>query len=272
MKIRQPLVRRAPRPPFGLQKGLPTGITAHFDSLAAQQLALDNMGAAGGTWWYKYSPTREGLTSPAGMKFLPMFTTLGELTPSAIAAAAAEAGPNGWIMYLNEPENEGISVADGIAGWNTLINDINIRGYNNRLLSPVPLNTDAADGTSQWFHDWMAGIAALPLVRFPDAIAIHRYNSVANTVIARAASYHIAYPGFQIWITEFGEGAFVNNATTQAFMLAIYRALIGATFVDRLAYFTLGYFPAETWRNHANTDGSLTANGTYWKGLSFGSL
>lgn len=267
--IRQPLILRKPRTALLSKKGMPTGLTSHWDSLAAQQAALNNMGNAGGSWWYKYTPTPEGLVSPAGVEFVSMVTDPNsQLDGATLLSVCQSVGQNGWLIYLNEPEQVGISVADAITGWGTLINDPNIISYNIQIVSPTGTTTAGPKATSQWLYDFMTGITALTPNRTPNAIAVHRYNDAASSIINAYAKYRDVYQGYRIWVSEFGPGTDQGLAGNEAFMLQVFNDLYSAAFCDRFAWFELGVFLADTWRNEANTDGSLTALGTYWKNLS----
>lgn len=268
--VRQPfVVRRASDTVRRTLKGLPTGITSHWDSLAAQQAALDAMGTAGGSWWYRYAPDTQGLVTPAGMEFVSMITSPSlQLDAATILSACQAVGRNGWLIYLNEPEQEGISVADAVAGWDTLVNDPNIIGYNIQLVSPTGTTSAGPRTTSQWLYDFMTQIQSLSRVRMPDAIALHRYNNGSHAILNWWAKYNTVYQGYRFWFTEFGPGVDGGLAANEAFMLEAWKDLVQSPSCDRVAWFELGYFLAETWLNLANTDGTLTALGTYWRNLT----
>jgi len=237
----------------------------------ALQLAIDD---AVPQWWYNYHFTADGIINPVGTSFLPMFFSTAQVTDSNIITACNEAGQNGWILFLNEPDLDGQTVANAITAWNTLTTHPMVIARNIQFVGPAPTDVIGPGGTSQWLADWIAGISNPPLV-----LGRHAYTSTAGifTALSLYGRYYQMNPywlaPYRFWLTEFGPGVDGGVASNQAFMQTIYDFLVGHTFrVDRLAWYFGGpkdiNASAYPWRAEYNNDGTPTALGTYWNALA----
>lgn len=211
-------------------------------SLAQQQATIDNQLPS---WWHNFQPTPEGVVSPSGAKFVPMLYGNQDYTSVRIASAVANAEAN-WIMGQGEPDSAGVSVAQAVTNWGTLVNDSSITGNPQIKLVSIYQAGDGSAGGS-YFQQWLSGITTAGY-RLPDAIALDRYSVEAN-VLSVVANYHAAFPTYELWIPEFNidsgaGGGGASKATEAAYMQSISVSL------DRLSYVThyaIWYNGPQTW-------------------------
>lgn len=199
-------------------------------TLAQQQAALDDQLP---TWWHNFQPTPEGIVSPPGSYFVPMLLATSDYTAPKIASAVANAEGN-WIMGQGEPDGRGVSVAQAVANWVTLVTDPSIVANPQiKLVFPYQAGDGSAGGS--YIQQVMAGVISAGC-RLPDEMAVDRYSTEA-VILAVLANYHAAFPTYGLWIPEFSidtgaAGAGASYATESAFDQSIAQSL------DRLSYVT----------------------------------
>ena len=195
---------------------------------------------SGATWYYTWSTTHSGVTSPAGAQFVPMIWGAKSVTASALAQAKA-AGPD--LLGFNEPDmaaQSNMSVEEALDLWPQL------QSTGATLGSPaVAFGGDTAGG---WLDRFMAG-AAQHGYRV-DFITLHWYGGdfVTSNAVNQLRSYiQAVYNRYHkpIWLTEyalinFGGGQkFPSPDQQAAFVTASTTMLAGLSFVQRYAWFAL---------------------------------
>lgn len=206
-------------------------------------IKLGALNDSGVEWWYNYKLDPEGVNYK---NFVPMFTTLAQVTgPNIIAAVAA--ATSGWIAFLNEPDNVvGLTPALAAAAWETIATHPAVIAAGIKLLSPSTASDGSVSSPASWFFQWMGLITTQP-----DAIGIHSYghvfsnipSSVAST-LTRVTNYQTAYPSFQFWITEFELNDGVGGTPTDA-QVSQYMGILAQWFdlnshIDRWSWWFLG--------------------------------
>jgi hypothetical protein len=195
---------------------------------------------SGATWYYTWSTTHSGVTSPAGAQFVPMIWGAKSVTASALAQAKA-AGPD--LLGFNEPDmaaQSNMSVEQALDLWPQL------QSTGATLGSPaVAFGGDTPGG---WLDRFMAG-AGQHGYRV-DFITLHWYGGdfVTSNAVNQLRSYiQAVYNRYHkpIWLTEyalinFGGGQkFPSPDQQAAFVTASTTMLAGLSFVQRYAWFAL---------------------------------
>lgn len=254
-------------------KGLAVVGASAWDNTAAYQSAIDDQSSRL-TWFYDYAQTASGVIPP-GVQYVPTIPRLAQVTAPNIAAAVASAGPNGYMLVGNEPDQVGEDVFLWIAAWETIATDPGVVANNIKLISPSCGKTDGPNGTSAWFATFMAGITHQPY-----ALSLHPYSSSTDPTVAIGQfvsginKYHQTYPAFPSWVTEFG--SLVVLTDDQAFeqlqndMQSIRVVQRG---VQRIAYFFIGpegYSGAVTIANSGlyNSNGTARPLAAKWKSFN----
>lgn len=181
--------------------------------------------------WINYT-IRSGATVPSGGRFVPQFWDLAgaqyvgadPFNSTTIGVAVTEAGPNGWISFLNEPwqgtpgTNPGaVDPVVAAAAWDTLRTDSRVIANNIRLLSPATVDSAVP-------RTWMSTFLASITTRGPDAMALHKYSGDGTTtsIAACIADSKARFPDVPLWLTEFAVSAVgPSDATVQAFQASI---------------------------------------------------
>jgi hypothetical protein len=158
---------------------------------------------------YNYCLDFFGATLPNG-KFVPSFYNLAGnaainypgFNSTTIAQAVASAGPNGYIIWIVEQDNKGVTPATSSAAWNTLAADSGVISNNIKLVAG---GTVVAPGAGSFYNNWQALIT-----RQPDAIALTAYggntdgHASATTIFNKIQAWKVAWPTVPLWIVEFG--------------------------------------------------------------------
>jgi len=199
--------------------------------------ALADSGAA---WYYTWSTTHSGVSTPAGPQFVPMIWGAKSVTAGALAQAKA-AGP--YLLGFNEPDmaaQSNMSVEQALDLWPQL------QSTGATLGSPAV--AFGGDTPGSWLDRFMAG-AAQRGYRV-DFITLHWYGGdfVTGNAVNQLKSYiQAVYNRYHkpIWLTEyalinFGSGQkFPSPDQQAAFVTASTKMLGGLSFVQRYAWFAL---------------------------------
>jgi RNA polymerase sigma factor (sigma-70 family) len=195
---------------------------------------------SGATWYYTWSTTHSGVTTPVGAQFVPMIWGAKSVTANALAQAKA-AGPD--LLGFNEPDmaaQSNMSVEQALDLWPQL------QSTGATLGSPaVAFGGDTPGG---WLDRFLAG-AAQRGYRV-DFITLHWYGRdfVTSNAVNQLKSYiEAVYNRYHkpIWLTEyalinFGGGSkFPSPDQQAAFVTASTKMLGGLSFVQRYAWFAL---------------------------------
>ncbi len=195
---------------------------------------------SGASWYYTWGAGHQGITSPAGVQFVPMIWGAGSVTPATLQQVKHE-GPD--LLGFNEPDNAGqsnMTVSQALALWPQLM------ATGLKLGSPA-VATDAAT-PGGWLDQFMHGARAQHLrVNF---ITVHWYGGdfASGPAVAQLRSYlqaiHARYK-LPIWLTEFALIRFGSTTTfptgpqQAAFLTAATKMLGQLSFVRRYAWFAL---------------------------------
>ena len=197
---------------------------------------------SGATWYYTWSTSHSGITTPAGVQFVPMIWGEKSVTASALSQAKAN-GPN--LLGFNEPDlssQANMSVSQTLDLWPKL------EATGMTLGSPsVAANADKPDS---WLDQFMSGAKSRDY-RI-DFITLHWYGGDFRTAnaVAQLKSYITAvYNRYHkpIWLTEyalaqFGTGGFSalpSQSQEAAFVTASTKMLDSLPYLKRYAWFAL---------------------------------
>ncbi|MGF7237356.1 MAG: glycosyl hydrolase, partial [Frankia sp.] len=222
----------ATRPAVSARKG----VSARTFSGADQALA-----ASGAGWYYTWSTTHAGLTTPAGVQFVPMIWGAASVTDDALAQARAN-GPD--LLTFNEPDRSdqaNLTPTQALNLWPQLM-------ASGMTLGSPSVSSGATD-PSGWLGRFMSGAAARGYR--VDFITLHWYasdfSSAAST--ARLRGYiQAVYNRYHrpIWLTEYalinfagGASHYPSDAQQAAFITASTQMLDGLPYLARYAWFTL---------------------------------
>ena len=198
--------------------------------------ALANSGAS---WYYTWSPTPLGITTPPGVQFVPMIWGRTMVNSSSLSAARQYGNV---LLGFNEPDNKtqsDMTVSEALSHWPQLM------ATGMTLGSPAVASGAATPGG--WLDQFMKGAAARGYrVNF---IAVHWYGAdfEAAAAVAQLRSYlqaiydHYHLP---IWLTEFaladwGSGIWPTESQQAAFLTAATTMLQTLPYVQRYAWFAL---------------------------------
>ena len=213
------------------------------------------LGDSGVSWFYNWSPNRDGVSAP-GVEFVPMMWGAGSVTDANLATAKAGAKV---LLGFNEPDMSGqanMSVDQALSLWPKL--------QSTGLRLGAPAVAYGADTPNGWLDRFMTGAKAKGYR--VDFIPLHWYGSDFNSANAtqQLKSYvQAVYNRYHkpIWITEyalmnFGSGTKLPSASVQADFVKKSTAMLqGLSYVERYAWFA---FPTST----DGTDGTGLYRGT----------
>jgi RNA polymerase sigma factor (sigma-70 family) len=221
------------------------GVGAWTFSSVSQALA-----ESGASWYYTWSASHAGITSPPGVQFVPMIWGAGSVTAATLSQAKA-AGQ--ILLGFNEPDMSGqanMAVSQALSLWPRLM------ATGMSLGSPAVADNAATPGG--WLDQFMQGAAARGYrVNF---ITVHWYGADFTTgpAVQQLESYLQAiYNRYHlpIWLTEFalanfggGSPSFPTESQQAAFLTAATTMLEHLSYVQRYAWFGLG---------SSATDGSM---------------
>ncbi|GII34008.1 sigma-70 family RNA polymerase sigma factor [Planotetraspora mira] len=195
---------------------------------------------SGASWYYTWSTTHDGITTPASASFVPMIWGTDSVTSQNLAKAKA-AGP--YLLGFNEPDMGGqanMTPEKALSLWPKLMSAGKVLG------SPaVAYGGDRAGG---WLDKFMSGAKAKGYR--VDFITLHWYGGDFNTANAtnQLKSYiQAVYKRYHkpIWLTEFALIDFSNgtrfptDSQQAAFVTSSTKMLAGLPYVQRYAWFGL---------------------------------
>jgi RNA polymerase sigma factor (sigma-70 family) len=221
----------APPAPAALLKGVGawnfTGATAAL----AQSRA---------SWYFDWSTSPDGITSPPGVAFVPDIWGNADVTPAALAQARQDGR---YLLTFNEPDSgsqANMTVAQALADWPQL-------EATGMLLGSPAVQDDAATPGS-WLDQFMAGAKARGYR--VDFIAVHWYAQgfdPAASVSELKAYLQAIYQRYHlpIWLTEFGmvqfgsPSTYPTDAQQSAFLTGAAAMMASLGYVQRYAWFAL---------------------------------
>jgi hypothetical protein len=199
--------------------------------------ALAKSGAA---WYYTWSPSHSGITTPGGTSFVPMIWGAGAVTKSNLADVRREGH---YLLGFNEPDNAGqanMPVSQALSLWPQLM------ATGMTLGSPAVASGAATPGG--WLARFMSGAKSRRYrvnfitvhwygADFTTGPAVQQLESYLQAIYAR---YHLP-----IWLTEFALANFggVPSSPTEsqqaAFVTQSTSMLESLPYVQRYAWFAL---------------------------------
>jgi len=264
--------RACPYTQIPLKKGVaigPLSTNGGQWTLSEQQAVLDDLEPA---FWYNYRLTAEGVTTP---NFIPMFTNRTQINDPEISAAATVAAANLNIMLeYNEPDNTAITALECATDHDAIRGNADVIA-NGTTLGSIVTASDGSVGGS-YFQDYLAAITTA----LPEYYVIHSYGhsfTVVGTsisqILSRVTSYQTAFPGKDLWLTEFdlndGLGGTPTDAQVKLLMNSVCQWLEATASVTNYAWWaalmTTAFetsFPNSHLYNH---DGSIAAIGTEYR-------
>ena len=212
------------------------GVSAWTFSGVSQALA-----ESGASWYYNWSASHAGITSPPGVQFVPMIWGAGSVTAATLSQAKA-AGQ--ILLGFNEPDmgsQSNMTVSQALSLWPQLM------ATGMSLGSPAVADNAATPGG--WLDQFMQGAAARGYrVNF---ITVHWYGADFTTgpAVQQLESYLQAiYSRYHlpIWLTEFaltnfggGSPSFPTESQQAAFLTGATSMLERLPYVQRYAWFAL---------------------------------
>lgn len=195
---------------------------------------------SGADWYYTWSTSHSGITTPPGVTFAPMIWGAGSVTAANLAAAKS-AGP--YLLGFNEPDmaaQSNMTVAQALSLWPQLMATGNVLG------SPAVATGGATPGG--WLDQFMSGAQAKGYR--VDFITLHWYGGDFNTAdaVGQLKSYiQAVYNRYHkpIWLTEYALINFSNGTSfptdqqQAAFITASAQMLTSLPYLQKYAWFAL---------------------------------
>jgi RNA polymerase sigma factor (sigma-70 family) len=196
---------------------------------------------SGARWYYTWSTTHAGITTPNGVQFVPMIWGSGSVTTAALGQAKAVGGD---LLGFNEPDlgsQSNMSVTQALDLWPKL------QSTGLMLGSPAVASDGATAGG--WLDQFMKGANGRGYR--VDFIALHWYGSdfTTSAAVAQLKSYlQAVYQRYHkpIWLTEYalikftsGGSQYPTDAQQAAFVTASTAMLDGLPYLKRYAWFAL---------------------------------
>jgi RNA polymerase sigma factor (sigma-70 family) len=225
----------APPPAAPPATGLLKGVGAWSFTGATAALAQSHA-----SWYFTWSTSQNGITSPPGVAFVPDIWGTASVTPAALAQAR-QAGR--YLLTFNEPDSSSqanMTVAQALADWPQL-------EATGMLLGSPAVQDDAATPGS-WLDQFMSGAKARGYR--VDFIVVHWYAQgfdPAASVSELQAYLESIYQRYHlpIWLTEFGMVKFGSpttyptDAQQSAFLTGAAAMMARLGYVQRYAWFAL---------------------------------
>jgi RNA polymerase sigma factor (sigma-70 family) len=192
------------------------------------------------SWFFDWSTSPDGITSPPGVAFVPDIWGSADVTPADLAQARQDGR---YLLTFNEPDSSAqasMTVAQALADWPQL-------EATGMLLGSPAVQDDAATPGS-WLDQFMAGAKARGYR--VDFIAVHWYAQSfdpAAAVSELRAYLQAIYQRYHlpIWLTEFGmvqfgsPAAYPTDAQQSAFLTGAASMMASLGYVQRYAWFAL---------------------------------
>ena len=287
-----------------LGRGLPDiavkGAIFQFNTANPANPQWDNVAAGNAAWadahggsspirwtsnyYVEPDPLGLGYTLPAGLDFVPVIygdigCPYGSECSSANLAKAVANSTTGELITFMEPNNptppvgSNMTVARAAALWPS------IRATGLRIGSPT-MQWRTGQAIPTWFTDFMTAIS-----NDVDFICIGIYGENLASPAASVTAIHTslqlmrnAFPTKPIWLREFGliDFSSLPSSPTDAQVTAFYGGMVALlrtrSYVERYGAYHIGPGKDSTSSGYNNigfynTNGSITATGTYYKGL-----
>ncbi|MFC0556723.1 sigma-70 family RNA polymerase sigma factor [Planotetraspora thailandica] len=196
---------------------------------------------SGASWYYTWSTTHNGVTTPKTAKFVPMIWGADSVNSTALAQAKA-AGP--YLLGFNEPDmgsQSNMSADKALSLWPKLMSAGKVLGS--------PAVAYGGDTPGGWLDKFMKGAKAKGYR--VDFITLHWYGGDFNSTRATSqlkGYLQAVYNRYHkpIWLTEyalidFSNGTrFPSDAQQAAFVKSSTKMLAGLPYVQRYAWFGIG--------------------------------
>jgi RNA polymerase sigma factor (sigma-70 family) len=200
------------------------------------------LAASGAHWYYTWSTTHAGITTPAGTGFVPMIWGAADAGNASELSRAAAEGP--YLLGFNEPDmpsQSNMTVDQALSLWPKLEKAGKVLGS--------PAVAYDGDKAGSWLDRFMAG--AQQRGYRVDFITLHWYGGDFTTseAVTQLRTYlQAVYDRYHkpIWLTEyalidFSDGTrYPTSAQQSAFVTASARMLDSLSYVRRYAWFGLG--------------------------------
>jgi RNA polymerase sigma factor (sigma-70 family) len=233
---------RLPRP--ATRKARPAAPTAARAKKGVSAWTFNGAGKAlaesGGSWYYTWSSNHAGISTPHGVKFVPMIWGPGSVNAATLGQARHDGH---FLLGFNEPDmssQANMTVSQALNLWPRLM------ATGMRLGSPAVATGAATPGG--WLDRFMSGAAARGYrVNF---ITVHWYGGdfATGPAVSQLKSYlqqiHARYHK-PIWLTEFALAnfgtpvSFPGQRLQAAFVRASTAMLDRLSYVQRYAWFAL---------------------------------
>jgi len=201
------------------------------------------LAASGASWYYNWGATPSGITTPAGVTFVPMIKNPSDVNATVLGEVKHEGNA---LLSWNEPDQAGeadMSVQQAIDLWPQL------QATGMALGSPAV--SYGTNSTSSWIGQFMQEAQARHYR--VDFITVHWYGQQhftdVNANVNELQNYleqTYALWGKPIWITEFalinfqhGSPVYPTEAEQAAFLTAATSMLATLPFVQRYAWYGL---------------------------------
>jgi RNA polymerase sigma factor (sigma-70 family) len=198
------------------------------------------LAASSASWYYTWSTSHSGVTTPAHANFVPMIWGASSVTTSALAQAKSSGD---HLLGFNEPDmaaQSDMTPQQALNLWPQL--------ESTGLVLGSPAVAYGGDTPGGWLDQFMSGAKAKGYR--VDFIALHWYGGDFRTAsaVSQLKSYLDAvYARYHkpIWLTEFALTDFSNGvryptASQQAaFVTAATKMLAGLPYLQRYAWFGL---------------------------------
>jgi hypothetical protein len=227
-----------------------------------------NANKVNATWTYNWGASKPS-NLPAGVQFYPMWWSYYGASQASDTAALTSIKNAGYPVLLtyNEPDNASqanLTVAYALQGYTHISVASKAIGFPN-IISPA-----CADDNDSWMQQFMAAVKSQGLVCH--AVAIHNYNSSASAFLSYVDGIHNRY-GLNVYVTEFAPTDWksptgITVANCESYMATAVPGLKSRSYVLDYSWYC-GTTPGTGVLQTAalfNTDGSLTALGTQYKG------
>jgi RNA polymerase sigma factor (sigma-70 family) len=192
------------------------------------------------SWYYTWSTTHSGVTTPSGVQFVPMIWGSASVTASALSQAKS-AGH--YLLGFNEPDRAdqaNMTVAQALDLWPQLMAT--------GLALGSPAVATGGDRAGGWLDQFMSGAASRGYR--VDFVTLHWYGGdfTTSSAVSELKSYLSAvYQRYHkpIWLTEYALIDFANGTSypsqsqQAAFVTASAKMLGGLSYVQRYAWFGL---------------------------------
>jgi hypothetical protein len=192
------------------------------------------------SWYYTWSTTHSGVTTPSGVQFVPMIWGSASVTASALSQAKS-AGH--YLLGFNEPDRAdqaNMTVAQALDLWPALMAT--------GLVLGSPAVATGGDRAGGWLDQFMSGAASRGYR--VDFVTLHWYGGdfTTSSAVSELGSYLSAvYNRYHkpIWLTEYALIDFANGTSypsqsqQAAFVTASAKMLGGLPYVQRYAWFGL---------------------------------